>query len=153
WRPGVPVPAFPAGQDHFDDIAAQVAEPFDQVRQGQEVITADGVAALDGGLVGRFLAPVWLPDQHHAAGLQAVPEERYRARYAAADPGGTDARGDAHRGVGDVARRVAVREADPGVHSQLGGPGAGGGDEHRADVDPGPGPLVVAGPGAQHLAG
>jgi len=64
------------------------------------------------GLVGRLLAPVWLADQHHAAGPQAVPEELDRAGYAAADPGGADTRGDAGRLAGDMARRVAVHEAD-----------------------------------------
>jgi hypothetical protein len=78
-RGGVPVPAVLAGEDHLHDAAAEVAEPCDQVWQREEVVPAGGVAAVDGGLVGRFLAPVGLADQHRAAGLQAVPEEVDRA--------------------------------------------------------------------------
>ena len=119
-RGGVPVPAVLAGEDHFHDVVAKVAELLDEFGQRQELVLAGGVAALAGGLVGRVLAPVGFVDQHHPVGLQAVPEELERPG-AVADPGGADASGDAGRLTGHIARRATVHEADLIVYAQLGG--------------------------------
>src|SRR6266496_5461006 len=51
-RRGVAVPAVLVGEHHLHDIAAESAEPLDQLGQRPPLVPAGGVTALDGGLSG-----------------------------------------------------------------------------------------------------
>ena len=68
-----------------------------------------------------------------------------------ADPGGTDAGGHIDLFISDVARRIAMNEADLSGHAQLHRAALGLRSEQRAHVDARADDAVIACPSAQHL--
>src|SRR5581483_8464810 len=89
------------------------AERLDQLRQRQPLLRADPVAALHSGLIGRLPPPVRFADQHHPVRGDAPPEKLDSSGNAAAEPGPSHARRDVNWLFGDVARCIAMDEADP----------------------------------------
>lgn len=140
------------GQHHFHHVVAEVAEGGDQLGQGEEVGDGVGLALLGHFVGGGQLPPVGLADEDDAAGAQALRQQRDGAGNAPGDPAGTDAGGYIDLLVSDMARRIAMDEADLTGHAQLHRTALGLRGEQGAHVDARADDAVVARPSAQHLA-
>src|SRR5690606_20327851 len=130
----VPVPAVLIGQHHFHDVEPEIAEPLDQLRQHQEVVFAPRTAGFGDVVVGHFLTPVRLTDQHQAAGTETLAQQFDGTGHAAPDPGGAHARGEIDRLRRDEPGGVGVHEGDPVSDAEFNGTATGLFGEYAADV-------------------
>src|SRR5574340_522392 len=147
----VSVPAVLVGQNHLNDVVAEVAERREQFRKHEEV--GDRVCATSpGNIFGRrWLPPEGLADEDDPSGAQAPRQKLDGAGDSPADPGGSDAGCHLDLIVGDVARSVAMDELDPIGDAEFFGTESCLLGEQLAHVDAGAGDAVIACPGTQHL--
>ncbi|VFU10196.1 conserved protein of unknown function [Methylocella tundrae] len=140
------------GQDHFHEVEVEVVERRDKFGKQQKVGDRSGAASLGNVFRWRQLPPVGLADEDDPVTAEALRQKRYGAGDSPSDPRRTDAGRDTDLLVGDIAGSVAMDELHTISDAEFFGAAFRLIAEQPAHVDPGADDIVVACPGAQHLA-